>query len=216
MVASAESAVRDRETVTCSSLGGKTRSLLSRNFNEFWCEAYNRREELGLTHFAMMHADVACRTPGWLDVLIDEMEALDVEVMAAVVAVKNGSWDTSTRVADRRTGKMGPPLTLQALRELETGRRSFTVEDLHPLEADQYALCVNTGLWVCKFPAWWTAKVHFSIRDWIEAGPDGMLHAETLPEDWNFSLQLARLGVGVGATRAVSVDHIGRGFFSNQ
>ncbi len=194
--------------------GCSIRSLLARQFNDFWAaaEKKNRKENLNLTHFAMMHSDVCVKNRGWLDLLIDELEKKDVDVMAAVIAVKNITGDTSTRIAEKKTRKMGPPLNLKELREMP---RTFTIEDFHPIDHEKYALCVNTGLWVCKFPQPWTRKVHFEIKDWFDE-VDGDLVARTLPEDWHFSLQLANLGVKVGATRVLSVDHIGRWFFGNQ
>lgn len=74
---------------------------LVHNFNMCWCEALNRREELGLTHFAMLHSDIKV-SPSWIDALIEEMDRVDAEVMSAVVAIKDsrGLTTTGIRYAD--------------------------------------------------------------------------------------------------------------------
>src|SRR5271169_2349317 len=70
-------------------------SLLAHNFNRLWCAALNQREKLGLTHFAMHHADVAAPS-GWLDTLVDEMHRVGADVLSCVIALKDARGLTST------------------------------------------------------------------------------------------------------------------------
>src|SRR5262245_29113674 len=70
-------------------------SILPHNFNILWCDALNRREELGLTHFAMTHSDVAAGQY-WLDTLIAEQQATGVDILSTVIPIKNERGITST------------------------------------------------------------------------------------------------------------------------
>jgi hypothetical protein len=214
----AHNAIREgSDTKVLQSNGGEVRSLLCDNFNHFWAQAWNRNldENLELTHFAMLHADVCSMMIGWLDLLIDEMDRKDVTLMATVVAIKNRSGDTSTRVGNRKTREMSPPLTVQELRQREKDfGKTFTIEDLYPLSFEDHFLCINTGMWVCRFGEW-MKKVVFNMRHWMTEH-NNRLTPHVIPEDYYLSMDLDRLGLRVGATRAVSVHHIGKEFFGNQ
>lgn len=182
-------------------------SLLACNFNQLWCEALNRREELGLTHFAMMHSDIAPQ-PFWLDTLIGEQQRVGADVLSCVVPIKNKRGLTSTGVLYRETGHVRR-FTLKETFSLPT---TFTIADTpHP---DQ-VLVVNTGLWLCDFTQPWVEQVHFEIKDSIVRRPSGKFQAQTLPEDWHFSAQCAGLNLMVAATRIVPLGHFGRAEYRN-
>src|SRR5215469_11944582 len=74
-------------------------SLLSYVFNRLWCECLNMRRERPVTHFAMLHADM-CPDPGWLDILVTELERTGADVMSAVAPIKDQRGLTSTAWQD--------------------------------------------------------------------------------------------------------------------
>ena len=184
-------------------------SLLAHNFNCLWCAALNQREQNGLTHFAMHHADIAAE-PGWIDTLLDEMERARADVISAVVPIKDQRGLTSTGLQDPNTLQIRR-LTLAEVLELP---RTFSAANRFAVPGDY--LMVNTGLWLCDFTKPWVEEVYFEIRDGIVRNPDtGRFQANVLPEDWNFSGWCARRGLKVVATQAVAVAHHGQATYRN-
>jgi hypothetical protein len=182
-------------------------SRLPHNFNKLWCEALNTRGSHGWTHFAMLHSDVAPE-PGWLDVLLHEQQAADVQVLSAVVPLKDTRGLTSTGLWD------GPGGTVRRLSMAEVFLlpQTFTAADLAKYGAGP--LMVNTGCWICAFTEPWVEQVAFKFIDMIRQVGDAF-EACNMPEDWDFSLQLAGLGVSVAATRAVRLVHYGEHGWGN-
>ena len=175
-------------------------------FNKLWCGALNTRATHHWTHFAMLHSDVIPEH-GWLDMLIAEQQRVGVQVLAAVIPIKDERGLTSTGVWDVSRGVIR--LTMTEVFELPT---TFTRADVL---CQDMPLVVNTGCWVCDFTQPWVEQVRFHFSDQIVHVPDGSFEARTLSEDWNFSLQLASLGVSVAATRVVPLTHAGSWSFRN-
>lgn len=182
--------------ITCT----KSLSLLALTFNTLWCEALNRREELGLTHFVMLHADVAPES-GWLWKILDEMDRVEADILSAVVPIKDDQGITSTALYTRG--------------ERDTYRLSL--DDLATLPATfdgsrwpEKRLLVNTGLMAVDFRKPWVEKVWFEIRDGIDRLPDGRFVPLVMPEDWNLSLMAEDLGCRVFATQKLSLTHWGK------
>src|SRR5215831_14532123 len=69
-------------------IGSHRSSLLAANFNALWCAALNGRSTTGFSHFAMLHADTA-PAAGWLDTLLSELEAHDLDVVSVVSPIKD-------------------------------------------------------------------------------------------------------------------------------
>jgi hypothetical protein len=176
-------------------------SLLANNFNQLWCDALNRRQQLGLTHFAMLHADIAVPT-GWLDALVAEQQRVGADLLSAVVPIKSEAGLTSTglRAPDAAVGRR---LTMREVMRLPV---TFCAADT---DSPTHWLLVNSGLWVCDFTRPWVEEAHFWIGDRIVRDPSGRFRAEVLAEDWNFSDWCARRGLKVFATRVVPVKHFG-------
>ena len=196
-------------------------SLLAANFNSLWCKALNIVHTGGrLDYFAMLHDDIG---PGqfWLDKLIDEMEAKELDVLGVVVPIKdprgltsialaNGRIDRATRTwtddvddgKDFNHMKVHSRLTMWDVFELP---ETFTSDDL-----GGRPLLLNTGCWVCKWNQEWARKVHFEINDRIAF--DTCLNQyvyENESEDWYFSRLLHENGLKIGATRKIAVSHRG-------
>lgn len=189
-------------------LGG---SLLAMTFNALWCEALNLRAELGVTHFAMLHADVAAQTC-WADVLLAEMAATGAGVVSAVLPIKDDRGLTSTAVGTR--GRQWDGFRRLTMAEVQSLPETFTLADLG-LSEHAHTLLVNTGCFLADLRQPWCEKVWFEVRDRISRGPDGKFRADNWPEDWHLSQQLQRLGVPVAATRKVRAVHEGRRGYGN-
>lgn len=182
-------------------------SLLAYVFNRLWCEALNMRMERPLTHFAMLHADMA-PDPGWLDVLLDELDATGADVMSAVSPIKDQRGLTSTAWQDIETTCVDR-LTMKQIHNLPP---TFSAAD----GPKGKRLLVNTGCWVCKLGPWCEKFTGFHILDWIEKRKDGKFQPGVFSEDWNFSAWCAENGVKVMATRKVQLGHIGKSSYRNE
>jgi hypothetical protein len=117
-----------RTDTTRISLNTNGASLLAFNFNLLWCAALNQRQDKGLTHFAMHHADIQAEV-GWLDQLIDEMAAVQADVLSVVVPIKDEKGLTSTGLQDPKTCK----IRRLTMREIFTLPKTFTAKDCTPL-----------------------------------------------------------------------------------
>ena len=187
-------------------------SLLAHNFNNLWCAALNIREKKKLTHFTMHHADIG-GSPGWMDILLEELEKYQADVISVVIPIKDNRGLTSTGIQDPDTLQIRR-LTMKEVSELPETFRASDVP--HPPGRPEPHLMINTGLWLCRFTEPWVEEVYFEIRDSIIKTPEGRFIANVLPEDWNFSGWCARKGLKVLATRKVKAVHHGDTAFSNQ
>lgn len=178
----------------------KSVSLLATCFNSLWCEALNERSE-GVTHFAMMHDDVAPE-PMWLDLLLSEQARVRADVLSVVIPLKDDRGLTSTGVMDWDTHKM-KKLSLAEAHDLPVTFDAATAG--YP----GHCLLMNTGLWICDLTRPWAEKVVFRLHDTITRDPDGRFRSECVSEDWLFSVDCHRLGLRTYATRAVKVKHRG-------
>jgi hypothetical protein len=184
-------------------------SLLAQNFNICWARALNLAHKgKRIDYFAMIHADVEPEDE-WLDVLIDELEASNLDLLSVVVPIKDERGVTSIAL-DRPDGDTWRPLCRLTMAEVMRLPPTFTSEDVG------YPILVNTGLWVCRFDLAWARKVRFTINDRIvfDQGSDRYL-AQCEPEDWYFSRLCHEIKLRIGATRKVRLTHRGPAQFYN-
>jgi len=196
----------------------KSGSLLAHNFNGLWCGAINidamavaSPAEYGqrIQYFAMLHSDVEPEE-GWLDKLIEEMEANDLDMLGVVVPIKDLQGLTSIALQNP-DGDSWRPLCRLTMREIVNLPETFTANDTG------YDLLLNTGCWVCRFDGEIARQMHFTINDTIRFDAErGLYVAEVEPEDWNFSRQWNARGLRIGATRKVRITHAGHMRFGNQ
>lgn len=184
-------------------------SLLALNMNILWTWALNGAHQGdNIDYFAMQHPDIEPED-FWLDKLVVEMEAKELDVLGVVSPIKDQRGRTSTAMArpDGDTWRIYGRLTMKEVHRLP---ETFTSEDLgHPL-------LINTGLWVCRFDEKWCRKVHFTVNDrivWSE--PLGQYVPETEPEDWFISRLFHELKLKVGCTRKIELGHRGAMVFGN-
>jgi hypothetical protein len=177
-------------------------SLLAQSFNVLWAGAMNAvRQGNRVDYFAMLHADVE---PGdwWLDALVEELEAKDLDVLSAIVPIKSSKGLTSAgyEAVPETEWRIGGRLTMTEVFRLP---ETFTEADVGR------PLVMNTGCWVCRFDPAWAKDVCFTIRDRIVADENGFHRAEVMPEDWGVSRQFRALGKRIGLTRKVALGHRG-------
>lgn len=182
-------------------------SLLAQSFNVLWAGALNMARETKVDYFAMIHSDVE-PNGYWLDEMVDELEAHRLDVLSAIVPIKNTKGLTSAGY-ERETPddwRIGGRFTMTEVFQLPT---TFTKEHVGR------ELVMNTGCWVCRFNPEWATKVCFTIRDRIVQQPDGGYLAEVVPEDWDVSRQFRSLNLKLGLTRRVKLGHRGTAIFGN-
>ncbi len=183
-------------------------SLLAANFNALWCDALNIVHNGGrVDYFAMLHDDIG-PGPGWLDTLIDELEANTLDVLGVAVPIKDARGLTSIALHDEGNNwRAAYRLTMFDLFELP---ETFTSEHVGR------PLLLNTGCWVCKFDMSWADKVHFEINDRIVFNKSKNEYVvENESEDWFFSRLLHERGLKIGCTRKLQLAHRGECDFLN-
>lgn len=186
-------------------------SLLAQNFNALWCAALNMVlvEGKRVDYFAMLHDDIGSED-GWLDRLIAELEAADLDVLGVVIPIKDPRGLTSIAV-DREDGDDWRPQARLTMREIYQLPETFTSDDLG------HRILLNTGMWVCRFNPDWAKYVWFTINDRIAFNTAiNRWQAINESEDWYFSRRLHARGLKIGATRKVGVIHTGEANFSNE
>jgi hypothetical protein len=169
-------------------------SLLTKGFNQLWCEALNRRKPLGLTHFLMVHSDIAIVTDSWLKKMLSIADEYGADVLSAVSPMKTADGLTSTAI------ELGEPFPVKryTLYEVHAGPATWTHEKL----------LVNTGVMLVDFRKPWVERIRFTNTDEI-LEREGKYEARSLPEDWQFSRDARALGAQVFATREIRVEHFG-------
>lgn len=185
-------------------------SLLARNFNNLMCLAYNGREHHGFTHFCLMHADQDILTPGWLCKMLALMRDYKLDVLSAVVRIKDESGDTSCALDVTPENDDVTRLTMGDLSKLPN---TFTPQDTGRVFGNN-RLLINTGLMLIRMKAVDPVKCHFCINDEIKLCSDGY-HAAGMPEDWNFSRMLQRSAISYGATQEIVIGHWGMKRYEN-
>lgn len=200
---------RARKNPASVRVGYQQHSLLDSGCCALWAQALNcnREEPRKFAYFAMLHADV--QPPDfWLDFLIDEMEARGLDVLSAVVPIKDPHGLTSTAIGDPDLNQFWRCKYRLTLKEVYGLPETFTAADCG---RPGWPLLINTGCFVCRFDEGWTRHASFSSNTRIvfdEAKGRYVVEAE--PEDWHFARDCHRLGLKVGATRKLALSH--RGF----
>jgi hypothetical protein len=175
---------------------------VAHNFNMLWCDALNRRESEGFTHFAMLHADIdACQW--WLDILLSEMDRLDAEVVCTTIAIKDMRGLTTTGI--RYPGVWGTRRF--TMRESMAQPETISIADVG--DPDTEILAINTGCWVARLDTGWADKFPGFTDHYKIAWEGGRAVPWFDSEDWLFSDWLSSMGLPYYATRKVKASHIG-------
>lgn len=188
------------------------------DMNALWAQAQNLYEAGKITHFAMLHSDVVPMAY-WLDVLIGEMEDRSLDMISAIIPIKDARGVTSSGI-----GSLSNPWG--AFRRF-TMRETMSIPEMLQLSDTPYAddpdkfLLHNTGCFVCDLrnPLFSSTREDGSLRCFFdfptkitrsEQGPNAgqwINHRES--EDWFFSRAVHELGGKTALTRRVTLAHRG-------
>jgi hypothetical protein len=198
-------------------------SLLTSNFNRAWCAALNARAKHGITHFAMLHADIAAE-PGWLDTLLREMELYRADVVSAVVPLKTEHGVTSTAIGTPNPFVQRRLTMHEVMRLPATFGERDTASHFGFASGNSGPLLVNTGCLLADLRKPWAHEVDadgrlkwcFRFENEIRLNREtGEYVSFVASEDWLFSHHLADVGAKVYATRKVKAEHIGSHNYPN-
>lgn len=177
-------------------------SMLPLSFNMLWCDALNKRKD-GVTHFAMVHDDVAPLDDKWLEKLLGLQQKHKADVMASVIALKDERGQSSTGVMNVATREM----------------RKLTLAECHSLPQKTFdaagagfpgqCLLMNTGCWIADLTKPWAEKMCFRFHDHVFRDSEGNWKAACVGEDWLFSIDAWRLGLRCFATLELAIEHQG-------
>jgi SAM-dependent methyltransferase len=186
----------------------KISSLLAANMNSLWASARTKLHRgQRVDYFAMLHDDIGCED-WWLDKLIDELEAQDLDILGVVSPIKDARGVTSTAIADPGDD----PWNVVRLTMDEVYRLPPTFTSEH-VGGD---LLLNTACWVCRFDKFAEYTFYFTINDEITFDPELDCYvANVESEDWFFSRLCHQAGMKVGATRKIALFHEGNTKYVN-
>ena len=201
-------------------------SLLGRSFNHLWAQALAARDRGHVTHFAMLHTDVAPER-FWLDKLYEEMLEHNADIMAAVIPIKSPLGLTSVAVDNRDDPWQVRRLTMTEV--VEQLPETFCNEDVIKagLNPNHNLLLQNTGCWMCDLRKPWAdatdeqgyLRCYFTIHDCIRKRDDktASYFVGVQPEDWNFSrmVQTVDPAARIFGTRKVRIEHKGETGYPN-
>lgn len=175
------------------------------NFNALWAMALDGRDAGQITHFAMLHSDVA---PGrqWVAKLAAEMAAGGYSVVSAVVPIKDLCNDrTSTAVGSRSNpwGEVRHITSADYLRLPPT----FTTADV--AQSDDDVLLINNGCMLIDLRRPWCDDWVFQWQVRITKRETGQRHVGFRPEDWEMARLLDARGEPYAATSVIVPSHWG-------
>lgn len=179
-------------------------SILTRNFNSLYATALNARKT-GVTHFAMMHADIGPEAD-WLGKMLRLMSTHEADILSVIVPIKDPRGLTSTAL-DEPVGAADPKWRVRRLTLHE-------VHESYPPTFTKPNLLLNSGLMVVDLRHPSSEKLVFRFEDDI-IKIDDEFQAVGISEDWYFSRLANSLGMKLFATREVHVTHHGTVDFTN-
>lgn len=180
-------------------------SSLTRSFNILWAMALEGRSR-GLTHFAMMHDDIAPEE-FWLDKMLAIMEEKKADVLSVIIPQKTSQGLTSTAFDGERGNGWDDHWRIRRL----TMKEAFTMEPTFT----NPKLLVNTGLMLVDMRKSWVERICFRFEDAILKTPEGEYRPAQITEDYYFSREAKKLGAVLYATREIAAGHIGKSVYPN-
>ncbi len=188
------------------------------DFNALWARALNRAERGEISHFAMLHSDVVPQ-PGWVDILMDELEELKGDLISVACPMKDSRGVCNCGWSDPRN-RWGAWRRI-TVSELQSLPPTFSLKDsLHP----DKVLLHNTGCFLAdlRSPIFRQTDLDGNLIAWFDFPTKIRRDSETgqwmnlrESEDWFFSRQLHILGAQTYLTRKVRLNHVGNVSFSN-
>ncbi len=171
--------------------------------------------EAGCDRFLLWHQDVMPNEAGWLAKLSEIMEARKLAALSVELPIKNEDGQTSTAVMEQLSD--GRMKMINISRDVaHSFPDTFALDDVRLAFPAATALLVNNGLLLLDLTQADPRKgFYFQSEDILRAGEDGKLQADFVPEDWHYSLQLAKAGLPYAATTAIRCLHYGEKGWEN-
>ena len=209
LYAPASPAILARPPIICKS----GNSIATAGFNDVLAVALNKAAAGEVTHFAMIHSDI-CPGVAWVDTLWREMQAHGLDLVSAVVAVKEPGDDPPLSTG---IGSLADPWTRRRFRRSDLFDLPVTFTAAAAGAGEGECLLINTGLWLADVRhTAWDRFPGFRCDSRIIRLEDGTRASVVDPEDWALSRWAAGQGLRVGATQALGVDHAGTARWSNR
>ena len=189
------------------------------NMNALWVTALNAAKHDGVTHFAMIHADVVPELDqDWVAVMLEEMETAGASFISVAIPIKDGRGLTSCGIGDPEDA--WNPHRRFTMRELYTFPETFTEKEVG---YEGWPLIHNSGLIMANLrdPVFRKTKPDGELSIWFEfrkrcyMTDDGTAKLKGESEDWNFSRRLWENNVKSCITRKVRIRHYGSMGFPN-
>ncbi len=207
--ASSRDCLRGHAGITAD-IRSRSFSILTSNFNKSLVACFNSKH---YDYVALHHSDIQA-APGWLGLMIRDMELVDAEVMHAAVAIKNADGFTSTAIA--YSEDRWEPIRNITMHELHQLPSVFNISHIQEvIDPAAMRLCPNTGVLVMKVTEKMLDFPGFSNLDRIIRVSENCWQEKVVPEDWNFGHWCADMGIEVWGTRKVVTHHWGRQRFSS-
>lgn len=185
------------------------------NMNALWCNALNAARSDGITHFAMIHADVVpSLDQDWINVMVAEMDALDLDFISAVIPIKDQRGLTSCGIGDPKDPWV--PWRRFTMHEIYSFQPTFNQDDIGYPSSD-WILNHNSGMIVAdlrkpifrkSFPDGEMA-IWFEFRKRMYFDDKGEAKLQGESEDWNISRRLWVHGAKTAITRKAKLQHFG-------
>lgn len=200
---------------TLSKMHIEVGSSLTFNFNTCYATALNNRK-FGITHFAMLHSDIAVTQAGWCDRMVELAEEHGADLLSVAMRLKGDDGRTSTAIEEADADNPRNPLGFKC-RKLtldEIAARGKTWSDP--------ALLVNTGLMLIDIRKPWADKIWFEFRDSIgccklnDGSGEDFYFPVSLSEDYGISRMVRAAGGKLVVTTEIPAIHCGGGRFFNQ
>jgi hypothetical protein len=189
------------------------------NMNLLWSRALNAAMRDGITHFAMIHADIEPDLKqDWVQILLEEMEAKGCSFISGTVPIKDGRGVMSCGIGDPRNPWV--PHRRFTVRETLQMPETFTAGEIG---YTGWPLNHNSGLILADLrnPKFFEADDNGDLRIWFEFrkrmhfDADGNVKLSGESEDWNISRRLWQCGVKTCMTRKVRLRHFGSTGYPN-
>lgn len=196
-------------------------SLLARNFNALWINAYRSGADVFILH----HADLGAGTKdssNWVDNIVDLMYRTGGAMMSVASPIKSPAGHFSMGL-DLKAGN-SHTLRRTTARELFCMPSPFITRgdlcEMYDIHSDAAgAMIVNTGLLAMDLRRYPWGKWRwpgFNIVDSIEWSVDDIPQAFTEPEDWFASRWLHKRNIPFYTTKDLVLDHHGGQTYWNQ
>ncbi len=184
-------------------------------FNTLLAAALDARDAGKVTHFAMLHDDIAPSGP-WITQLWRAMRLSGADLVSAVVPMKEEPpGRTSTAIGDRADHW----LTTRYIWLQDRGKMPETFCQADVCDEPTEVLLANTGCWLADITKpWWDEFADaggFNQDARITRNPDGSRSSEFNPEDWRMSRFLEARGCRICCTWEVPLRHGGWSWWNN-